>query len=176
MDRNERTKLQHCMTRLADGDRAAFHSVFAITWPLSQRFASRFLSNSDADEAAQEALLKVFLRASEFDPSREALPWILGIIAYECRSLKRRDSRRQAQLANAEPLRPESPTPESLIMLHELEHALREVLGTLSPVDHETILAVIEESEGRGGATFRKRLQRALARLRDAWRLKHGMG
>lgn len=176
MDRNKRTELQQQLIRLADGDRAAFHAVFSLVWPLAQRLASRLLPGRDADEAAQEALLKIFLRASEFDPSREALPWILGCVAYQCRTHARRDARREDQLANAERLPAESRTPESLAALHELEQALHEIIGTLSPLDRETILMVLDEEETLGGATFRKRLQRALARLRDAWRLKHGMG
>jgi hypothetical protein len=44
------------------------------------------------------------------------------------------------------------------------------VLGTLSPVDAETILSLATGKRAVQGATFRKRLQRALARFRLAWR------
>ena len=164
------------MTRLADGDRAAFHGVYALIWPLVRRFASQFLPIGDAEEAAQDALIKVFLRASEFDPSREALPWILVCVAFECRTAARRAARRRLLLDNETPLLTDNPTPEHLAITRELEQALRKVLGTLSPLDQGTILAVMEERESRGGAIFRKRFQRALARLRDAWRLRHGLG
>jgi hypothetical protein len=47
------------------------------------------------------------------------------------------------------------------------------VLGMLNPIDAETILALATGHRAVQGATFRKRLQRALARFRLAWR-EHG--
>jgi hypothetical protein len=52
------------MERLADGDRAAFHPVFAVLWPLLRRFATRHLRPEEAEEAAQEALVKILFRRS----------------------------------------------------------------------------------------------------------------
>lgn len=66
------------------------------------------------------------------------------------------------------------PTPEDSAIVRELEEGAAGLLGTLSALDRETILAMVHEREGRGGATFRKRLQRALVRLRSAWRLGYG--
>ena len=44
------------------------------------------------------------------------------------------------------------------------------VLGMLNPLDAETILSLATGRRAVQGATFRKRLQRALARFRLAWR------
>jgi hypothetical protein len=49
-----------------------------------------------------------------------------------------------------------------------------ELVGTLSPDDRETLRDVLAEHEEGRGAAFRKRKQRALERLREAWRLMHG--
>ena len=85
----EREDLNQAMSRLAEGDRSAFEDVYAATWPILNRFTRRTLPHSaDADDVAQEALLKLFGRASEFDVSRDALAWALGIAA--CASPKHR--------------------------------------------------------------------------------------
>ncbi len=179
MDCNEREQLQQAMTRLADGDRAAFVPVYEALWPVLRRFVERSLGNPcDADDVAQEALLKVFARASEFDPNREALPWTLGIASYECRTLRRRISRRREDHAawELEAARQEGPSPEDDVIGRDLEAAALEALGTLRTRDAETILV----ATGGGarppipGATFRKRLERAVGRLRIAWRARHG--
>jgi hypothetical protein len=49
-------------------------------------------------------------------------------------------------------------------------------LDALSPLDIETIALAITEarSEDIAPATFRKRLERALSRLRTSWRSRHG--
>ncbi len=179
MDCHEREQLQQAMTRLAEGDRAAFVPVYEALWPVLRRFVQRSLGNPcDADDVAQEALLKVFARASEFDPSREALPWTLGIASYECRTFRRRISRRREDQApwELEAARQEGPSPEDDVIGRDLEAAALEALGTLRTRDAETILVA-----ARGGArppipgaTFRKRLERAVGRLRSAWRAEHG--
>ena len=57
----------------------------------------------------------------------------------------------------------------------ELLAAAREALGTLSPADQETLIATYwETASGVSGATLRKRRERALTRLRDAFRRMYG--
>src|SRR3989442_6028652 len=95
MDRATLSELERLMERLADGDRAAFHPVSAVLWPLLRRFAARHLRPEEAEETAQETLVKIFLRAGEFDASRSALAWALGIAAFEIRTVRRRRLRRR---------------------------------------------------------------------------------
>ncbi len=179
MDRQQGEELQRSMVRLADGDRSAFRPVYETIWPIVRRFAARSLENAaDADDVAQEALLRIFARASKFDSNRDVLPWALGIVAYECRTLRRRVDRRREDLGAREvsELAEAAPTPEGALVERELEAAAMEVLGTLGPRDVATILVATRDAERPGipGATFRKRLERATARLRFAWRAKHG--
>src|SRR5713226_4103738 len=116
------------MLRIADGDRSAFSAVYKTLWPVLRAFVARQLQPSDSEDVAQEALLKVLGRASDFDPEREALTWALGTAAVE-------------------------------------------VLGTLRPSDIETLQSVLSgRSPPIHRATFRKRVERALKRLRLAWR------
>jgi RNA polymerase sigma-70 factor, ECF subfamily len=56
----------------------------------------------------------------------------------------------------------------------DLSAAAEAVLGSLRPMDLETIMAMAGGPRAVQGATFRKRLVRALARFRLAWRTRHG--
>jgi RNA polymerase sigma-70 factor (ECF subfamily) len=74
VERHERIALHDSLGRLADGDRAAFRPVFELAWPRVRDVAARMMANAaDAEDAAQSALLKLFERAGEFDPARDAL-------------------------------------------------------------------------------------------------------
>lgn len=176
MERAERAALQEQMERLADGDRSAFHPVFVRLWPLLRGFAARCLHPADAEDAAQEALLRVFSRAAEFDRRRDALSWVLGIAAYEIRTARKRRQRRREEPAGA--WRTEfgervdrARSPEDAAIAADLERALAAALAALPPRDGETLLAYARgERPDLPAPTFRKRVERALARLRAVWR------
>ena len=174
MEHVPNSDLQGLMERLADGDRSAFHPVFESLWPLLRRFAARHLHPGDADDAAQEALLRVFRRAAEFDPSRSALAWALGIAAFEIRTARRKRQRRREDAVPGgvfESARDPAPTPEETAMQADMETMMRNALGTLRPEDAETLrLYSRGERAHVAAATFRKRVERALTRLRAAWR------
>ncbi|MEW5855743.1 MAG: sigma-70 family RNA polymerase sigma factor [Myxococcota bacterium] len=168
------------MTRLSQGDRSAFPPVFEALWPRLQRFTERMLPHrADAEDAAQAALLRIFNRAHEFDPSRPALPWALGIAAWECRTLRKKTQRRRETDDEATlDLASEGHSPEELTIRNNLTEAAARVLGELRPADVEALLTMAHGERGEHGglpaATFRKRLERALQRLRTAWRTNHG--
>jgi DNA-directed RNA polymerase specialized sigma24 family protein len=170
-----RAELQKQMGRLADGDRSAFSAVYQALWPVLRGFVVRQLPASDSEDVAQEALLKVFARASEFDPERDAMTWALGIASFEIRTARKRAMRRREQLTAELPAAVHSRCAEEEIMSRDLEAAALDILGTLRPSDIETLRCL---ANGRrplvAGATFRKRVQRALKRLKLAWRAKHG--
>ena len=174
MDRSARDALQRGMGRLADGDRSAFEPVFASLWPVLRAFAARALPDrAEAEDAAQSALLKVFARAAEFDPRRDALPWALGIAAYECRTLRKARMRRREEPGAAAPEAMHAGTPEDAAIERDLREAAAQILGALSVLDAETLLAAAR-GERDPSATFRKRLERAIARFRKEWRARHG--
>jgi len=184
MDEQQKAQLQSWMIRLADGDRSAFEPLFEALQPLLERFARRSLGRTgagadDAKDVAQEALLRVFARAHEFDRKRDALNWILGITAYECKTHRKRRQRSReegAEDAYFESKASSEADPEEDLMTRDLLAAAQEVLGTLREKDSATIRAALLGT-GRptvAPATFRKRLQRAVHRLRLAWEMKHG--
>ena len=171
----DRQALNLGLARLADGDRGAFDTVFRLAFPAARAFAARHLHAADADDAAQQALLRLFSRASEYDPSRDALAFALGIVAWEVRSARRRRQRRRETCAVPELAADGSP--ETAVIDGELCASLTEALAALRPSDVETVLALagLAPRPAVAGATFRKRVERALDRLRGIWRKCHGV-
>jgi RNA polymerase sigma-70 factor (ECF subfamily) len=168
--------LEALMQRLAAGDRSAFNPLYDALWPLVQRLTARMMRGApEADDAAQEAMTKVFARASHFEPGRSVTTWVLAITAYECRTLLQRQRRRRED--SVSPLRVDEreASPEQSAITRDLETAALEVLGTLRAIDIETLQASARgERPDLPHATFRKRLERALARFRAAWSARHG--
>jgi len=180
VERAQRNHIHALLVRLADGDRGAFHPFFELSWPVVKSFSQRLLSNpADAEDAAQNALMKVLAQSSAFDPKRDALSWMLSITAYECLTLRRKTWRRRETGDESGLDASPSPhaSPEWLAVQRDLETAAQELLGTLSPTEMDTLKrAMAGETEplGVAPATFRKRLQRALEALRRAWKERHG--
>lgn len=176
MTPQERRALSDGLVRLADGDRGAFDAVFRLAYPEVRAFAARHLPPADADYTAQQALVAIFARVEEYDAARDGLAWALGIAAWEVRTCRRRAGRRRESGALPE-LACAGPSPEHAAIDAELRASLTAVLGALRPQDAEALLA----SAGLGPrpavppATFRKRLERAVTRLRAAWRRCHGV-
>jgi RNA polymerase sigma factor (sigma-70 family) len=176
VDLRERGKLNDALARLGAGDRSAFAEVYAAIWPLVRSFAGKaVVERADADDVAQTALLKIFARASEFDPGRDAVAWVLGVVAWEVKTLRQRVRRRREEPAELATEPRTELTPEDVLIDRDLEAAALIVLGTLREADIATLEAVRNgERPDVAPATFRKRLERALCRFRTAWRSKHG--
>lgn len=176
MQRSQRQDIQNWMTRLADGDRAAFDPAFQALWPVVLSFATRALGGDpDSQDVAQTALMKVFAHATRFDRERDALSWVLGIVAYECKTLRKRRARRGEVAEQALTHAATDEDPEHAALNRDLEAAAIAVLGTLSLSDIDTLHTMMSEGpRAVDAATFRKRMQRAVARLRTAWSSRHG--
>jgi RNA polymerase sigma-70 factor, ECF subfamily len=171
----QESPLDALMARLQGGDREAFTSVFALLWPPVQRLClSLVRSEADAADAAQEAMVKILQRASDYDRTRPALPWALAIAGWECRTLARKRTRRREVDAPVEERG--GGHPEEAIAQQDLARAAVEALGQLSETDRETLVATFwDEVAGASGATLRKRRERALDRLRKMWRKVYGL-
>jgi RNA polymerase sigma factor (sigma-70 family) len=172
--------LDEGMARLADGDRSAIEVVFRTLLPHIVRCCEKMLGpGQDADDAAQQAMEKVFAEAHRYDRTRRALPWAVAIAVWECRTVRRRRQRSRTVPfdPSADP-RSDDASPEDAVIGQDLLSAARVVFDELPPADRETLLAAFAEpTEGPtevAGATIRKRRERATRRLRDAWRKIHG--
>jgi len=164
------------MARLAAGDRAAFTGVFELMWgPIQRLCLSLLRSEADAADAAQEAMCKILQRASDYDPSRPALPWAMAIAAWECRTLSRKRTRRRE--IDEPTLDRGGEHPEQAFVQQDLMAAALVALGELSDIDRETLVATFwDEASSTTGATLRKRRERALERLRKTYRRLYGLG
>ena len=161
------------MTAAADGDRSAVESLFAALWPVATRYATRLVGDAAlAEDCAQEGLVALFGQLARFDRERDALSWALAIVTWHCRTARRKVQRRGEV---AEPADGSSTDDHEL---RDLTRAALAELDLLAPHDREVIAAAIgDDDELRrtlAPATFRKRLERALARLRTSWRSRHG--
>jgi len=158
------------MARLSSGDRAAFDPLFRALYPRAVRFARSKLPEDQAADAAQRVLMKVFARASQFEPGRPALPWFYAVAGNELRTLERQAAqgrRRQVAADHADAVAAPD-DPERLLLDRELHAALDRAVAELDDESADAILAMLGEARrpGLAPATFRKRVSRAYARLR----------
>lgn len=163
------------MSAAADGDRTAIEPLFAALWPSLVAYATRFVGDRTlAEDCAQESAVKLFGQLDRFDRERDALTWALAIATWECRTARRRIARRAESAAMPDVLVDGAAVAEE----RELVRAAIATLESLSPHDREVITAsLLDDEELRrtlAPATFRKRLERALVRLRTSWRSRHG--
>ncbi|MEO1229844.1 MAG: sigma-70 family RNA polymerase sigma factor [Myxococcota bacterium] len=164
-------ELKRWMIQLRDGDREAFEPVYRALWPLVRDFAAR-AGGADGQDVAQQALLRLFERSADYDEQHRVEAWALSITAWEIRTARKRRSRRREVSFDAAPPSVTEHPEDALIRRCLAEEATR-VLGQLRPADRDTLqLAFGEEAESMS-ANLRKRKQRALARLRQAWRSIH---
>jgi RNA polymerase sigma-70 factor (ECF subfamily) len=163
------------MVALSEGDRSAFDRVFTMLWPILRSVSQRMLGDrTDADDAAQQALYKLFARAWRFDPRRDALPWALTFVINECRTLRNRYERRGVtRLRAMEEPDGAAASAESQLIERELLVALHSAAAGLDAKDRRA-LGLEPASEAVAGPTHRKRKQRALSRLRLAWSKLYG--
>lgn len=168
----ESLELDRLIARLAEGDRSAFAPAFETLWPRVRALCLSLLKHpEDADDAAQQAMEKILTRASDYDRSRPAVPWALAIAAWECRTILRRAQRRGEvgtdELANVAG----GPVAEEEFIRRELTAAAMDVLQGLSDADRATLVgAYWEAARDAASPALRKRRQRALDRLRAAFR------
>ncbi len=162
------------MARIVSGDRRAFDAVFAALWAPVHRFClTLLLEEADADDAAQLVMEKLFVQAHHYNPEHPVIAWALAMARWECRTILRRRSRRRTEPLSDSDIASEWDDPAERA---ELQEALLKAISELSVSDQ----AVIQESfwtDDSGparDAAFRKRKQRAIERLRTAWRLVYG--
>lgn len=172
----DHSELDRLLARLSEGDRSAFSDAFRLLWSPILRLCKGMLQNeADAEDAAQEAMQKIFARSVEYDASRPALPWALALAHWECLTVRQKRRRRREdgepspnQLATADA--------EQLHVEHDLVADAMSALETLSDVDRETLMAAFwEQTTSVSGPTLRKRRERALGRLRAAFRRLYGL-
>jgi RNA polymerase sigma-70 factor (ECF subfamily) len=168
-------EIDRLMARLAQGDRSAFDPLFRALHPRAFRLARARLAADAADDAAQAALLKVFARASEFEPGRPALPWFYAVAANEIRGVARKRSAGPDDEAALAAL-PAGDDPERELLERELGRALDAAIDSLDG-DAAACIASLLGDRPRPNiapAAFRKRVSRVYAQLRLLLGGNHG--
>lgn len=136
------------------------------------------LRAEEAEDLAQEAMLKLHDRLHMWDPERPYPQWRNTVVLNLCRDrLRRIDARERAESAAAEAALPERlPDPADQVEQGELRRLLSLALGQLSPREREAF--VLRELEGHSSAdvaevmgieegSLRSLLTLARRRLRD---------
>lgn len=135
-------------------------------------------SSADAQDAAQEALVKAWLAIGRFRPGAPFRPWLLQIVANEARN-RRRTAGRQARLALRLAQTPQHTAPAAEGLTLERDHRARLLAAVQKlPEDDQLVIAAryfvgLSEAETAAAlslrpGTVKSRLSRALARLRQA--------
>lgn len=170
MNASGERELDALMASLADGDRSAFDPLFVALHPRAVALARMRLDPSDADDAAQQTLVNVFARASEFAAGRAVLPWFYAIAANEVHAVARRRARarsREGEDALADAVAATA-DPEAELVREELRASVRAAIAALDDASAQAIRALLGEGPPAhvAPAALRKRISRAYARLR----------
>ncbi len=123
----------------------------AITWlvesyqkPVYWLCYRMLKQQTEAEDAAQEALIKAVMHLHTFDITRPFKPWMLRIASNEC--LDR--LRRRKPIVSLDGLGEDgawewkpgkSPNPEAKFLQHEKEAEIRALLDVLSPLDRNVV-------------------------------------
>jgi DNA-directed RNA polymerase specialized sigma24 family protein len=175
MNAERRADLNVLIRRFADGDRSAFQPLFDGLWPVLVAFTGRALpSTADAEDAAQQTVLKVFSRIVDYDRTRDGLTWVLAMAAFEVMTIRKQSARRREIATVPLDVQDVGLDQEESLMRDQVRTALREAVGELSPGDQEALAPIFGDTEPPAGETARKRRTRAIERLRAVWRKVHG--
>jgi RNA polymerase sigma-70 factor, ECF subfamily len=131
------------MARIAAGDQAAFHSFTRCHVARCLAVAQRIIGNpSDAEEAVQDALLRVWLHAPEYRAGgARATTWLYRIVVNQALDTLRRNRRRLVPIDDAgDPVDP-APDAQMLAEGRQLETFIAQAIGEL-PARQRTALAL----------------------------------
>lgn len=169
------------LARMVQGDEAALTTLYDRLSSLAYGVALRIAGNPDAaQDAVQEAFLRVWRRADRFDPGRgRARPWFLRLVRNvaidQRRSRGVRDRAETAKILDVSQSVP-SERPDEAASRTERAGRLRAALEQLLPVDQRRAIEIayfeglshseIAEREGMPLGTVKTRIRDGVQRLR----------
>ena len=161
------------------GSAAAWRQLVRRQTPLAYRLAYRILGNgSDAQDACQEAFMRVHRSFGSYDPTRPLAPWVARITYHVC---LRRLQRRGVAVDDAEPQALEAvrdergPDPEASATQAQAVELLESALAELSAQDRGLLTlryreglsdSEVADASGMPINTVKTRIFRARGRLR----------
>jgi RNA polymerase sigma factor (sigma-70 family) len=161
------------MARARGGDKAAFESLLEPVIGMGGRLAyGMLLDRTEAEDVVQEAAVKAWRRLGNVRPGADLKPWFLGIVANECRTVRRGRWWSTARLD--QPVPAVSAGPEAAVVRGA---DLRRALARL-PADQRAAVLLhfyldlpmddVATSLGISVAGAKSRINRAFKRLRPA--------
>jgi RNA polymerase sigma-70 factor (ECF subfamily) len=166
--------------RAVQGDERAFAALVRAHEETAFRLACVITGNAaDAEDAAQEAIVKAWRALGRFRTSQSLRPWLLRIVANEARN-RRRSAGRRARLAAGAAREQASgdaaPSPEELTVAADESRRLLDELGRLPEqarlvLQCRYLLGLSEEETAAAlrirRGTVKSRTSRALDQLRE---------
>jgi RNA polymerase sigma factor (sigma-70 family) len=154
-------------------DREAFGKLFNHFAPLLKAFAfnGSAVSASHADELVQETMIKVWQKASGFNPQKAAASTWIYTVARNCRTDMYRRLQKFDTPINAEDIWPEPAEDEPFVAVQQRrdEIRVRDILSTL-PFDQRQILTKVY-MEGKTQSEIAEELQLPLGTVKSRVRL-----
>ena len=160
------------------GDDNAFEILLQPLLEPGYRLAGGMLQDHQvAQDAVQEAAFKAWRKLRQLRDGSEMRPWFLGIVANECRSVRR--SRWSSVVKLVEPARAESVSPDAVVSGSELRNALRTLdeKKRLALVLHWYLDLPLEEVAAITGSSVHAvegQVQRGMHELRLRMKESHG--
>ena len=180
---------QELIRRVREGDKEAFYGLVR-PYERAVFFAARSVLNNDADaeEAAQEAVVKAFMHIEEFRGESKFSTWLVQIAINEARMKLRKEHRELYESLDESTADEQGDywskdfadwreIPIEALQLKELREALSKALASLEPKYRQVLVlrdiqhfSVAETAEALGLSeeAVRTRLHRARLRMRDA--------
>ncbi len=139
---------EQLMTQVVRGDSAAFRQLAGRHLGRAYAIAFRLVHNrEDAEEVAQEAVSKVWQKATLFDPSRSAFgTWFYRIVSNAALDRLRRRKPPSENLDDySEQLSDNAPTGEDLRIMADASRHIKQAIAALPPTQQMAITLVYYE-------------------------------
>lgn len=138
---------RECITRLTQGDEAAYALVFRTWYAPLVRFVEALLRQRDeAEEVAQEVMLELWNRRAQLDPERPVQAWLFRAARNRALNVVRHRKVVQQSEPSVTALTRDVAPSDALAVEQELDAALHEALAELPP----RCRAVFSLSRGEG--------------------------
>jgi RNA polymerase sigma-70 factor (ECF subfamily) len=167
--------------RVSPTSEARFRAAFDAYFEHMNRYCLRRIPSAEVNDTVADVFTVAWRKVDQMPEGAEALPWLYGVARNEIRNRQRSRRRSLALMARiGGQARAAEPGPESEVLRNIELRELMAAVETLRPADREVLLlrtheeldyAQIAVAMSMSPEAARKRLARAVARLRRAARI-----